>query len=1266
MRPACRALLFLGAVSQLVLSGCFHSPGNPPAVDPPQLSSSKKSPSGKPPASTALQPVQSRPLRPTTPTKGPRFQRLAPNETGVNFQNDLDPDHPMKRLYHSGFLCGGVAIGDVDGDGRPDLCLASGPGTNRLYRQVDDFRFEDISQAAGLGTNDAWSTGVAMADIDGDNDLDLYICNYDSPNSLLINRGDGTFAEQAHQRGLDLKDACLMPTFSDYDGDGDLDVYVVTYRFYRKGGRPKTPPVTMRLGVPSLLPTYEKYYKLVENQGGHYEVEEASRRDYLLRNDGRGHFVDVTSEAGMTEPGHGLSATWWDYNNDRRPDLYVANDFNEPDHLYRNDGDGRFTDVLAEAIPHTSWFSMGADAADINNDGLLDLLVADMSATTHVKQKTSMGVMSADRLLEVAGPPPQTMRNALYVNTGGQRFLEAAYLAGLADTNWTWAVKLADLDNDGWVDALIANGMARDFSNSDVAFGPELLSGRTEWDLYEKQPPRREQNLAFRNTGDLQFVDVSKEWGLDHVGMSFGCAHADLDRDGDLDLVVTNLDEPVSIYRNQSSDGHRVLIRLVGTNSNQWGLGASLQIETSTGSQMRQLSPMTGFIASSEPIVHFGLGEAETIQQLTIRWPSGTQQVLTNLAADHFYTITEPSEETSPQETNSEGSSSASTEPVSSRMATESSKPLYRRSDVLAHAQHREHPFDDFQRQPLLPNKLSQLGPGIAWGDFDGDGDEDFFLGGAKGQAGQLYPNEDGHFGQRVPGPWESAADREDMGALFFDADSDGDLDLYVVAGGVECDPGDELLRDALYLNDGQGTFQPASAGMLPDVRQSGSVVVAADYDRDGDMDLFVGARVIPGQYPLSPESYLLENKNGRFSLANQEDAAGLRQTGLVTSALWSDVDGDGWLDLLVTHEWGPVKVFHNQEGRLVDQTEAAGLAKIKGWFNGIAGRDFDNDGDLDYVVTNFGLNTKYHASEKSPALLYYGDFDGTGKRRLIEAEFEDETLFPVRGRSCSTRAMPHLQEKFSTFKDFAIASLPEIYTPQCLQTAHRFECTTLESGLLMNDGSGQFIFQPLPRLAQISPSFGVVATEVNGDGHADIFLVQNFFTPQLETGQMDGGLGLLLTGDGKGGFTPVWPTQSGLVVWGDAKSLTVTDFNGDRRPDFVVGLNNAPVQAFEHQGASPHSSDAFLRVRLQGPAGNPTCIGSRVRLTLSDGSSQTAEVCAGGGYLSQSTPTLTFGLASGREAQELAVTWPDGSQSIHTIGKAQREVLIELSRSSR
>ena len=1174
------------------------------------------------------------------------FSKLAPGDTGITFKSELDLNHQLKRLYQSGFACGGVAIGDLNGDGLPEIFLANGPGSNRLYQQKAAFKFNDITTAAGVSGGADWAAGVTFVDIEGDGDLDIYVCNYDSPNSLFLNESKGgnfLFRETAEKFGLDLVDACLMPAFCDFDNDGDLDCWVLTNGLSRAEGRPETPPFIKdsTTGKVTVRPEFSRYYEIVQTGKSTYTMDEVGRPNYLLRND-QGKFVDVSAKAGITSKGFGLSATWWDYNGDGLLDLYVCNDFMAPDRLYQNQGDGTFTDVIKETVNAIPWFSMGSDTADINNDGRLDFVALDMAARTHYKSKMAMGDMGGQRWQIENVKPRQLMRNMCYLNTGTSRFLETAQLSGIANTDWSWAAKLADFDNDGRVDLFVSNGMSRDFNNSDIDFDKSHLIGRTQWDFFENTPAMPEQNLAFQNIDGLVFKDTSKEWGLAHTGMSYGVAYGDLDRDGDLDLVVVNLDEPVSIYRNNSAGPKQnvVVVRLRGIEKNRGGIGALVRLETGSGTKhIRQMMPFTGFLSSNLPELNFGLGSETTIKNLTVTWPSGGVQEFKNLTAGNRFTIQEPSK--------------FSEQPKPPEPQT----PLFAPSKVLKGLVHREQVFEDFDRQLLLPNKLSQLGPGLAWADVDSDGDEDLFVGAARGMGGAVLRNEGldaagvCQFSLPSAKPFIDDAEQENMGALFFDADRDGDMDLYVANGSYEYLEGDLRLQDRLYLNDGNGKFTNVE-NALPDFRDSSSCVTGADFDRDGDIDLFVGGRVIPGKYPEAAKSRLLVNETNPGGKPNFVESPKLKVAGLITSALWSDADDDGWIDLFVTCEWGPVRFFKNRQGVLEEKTEQAGLAGYLGWWNAIAGADIDQDGDIDYAVANFGLNTKYRPSQKKPSKLYYGDYSGVGKKSIVEAKYENGVLLPVRGKSCSTNAMPHLGKRFATYHEFAIAALPEIYTQTALKDSLVLTANTLESGFLINDGKGRFQFKPMPDLAQVSPGFGLNFLDADADGKVDLFMAQNFYGPQFETGPYSGGLSVLLRGDGAGGFKPLMPDKSGLSVPGDATSATVTDFNRDGRLDLLIAQNNGLVLTFESTG---RGTGRFLTIELEGGDGNPSAVGARVTALLKSGKKIVHEVSDGGGYLSQSSsqPLITLG---DEIVTKIIIRWPDGqvSETIELPGKGE------------
>lgn len=1191
--------------------------------------------------------LRTKPLNPPSTAAGPTlFHSLSPEQTGVQVVHEFPRSGSSELLQDQG-AGAGLCLADFDGNGLPDIFVTQFDRGNRLYKNLGRWRFDDVSQAAGIEAAGRWCSGATAVDIDQDGDLDLAVTVFNAPNLLFVNQGDGRFTEHAETLGLAFSGASVMYAFADYDRDGRLDAYLVTHRLsvgpehrLPRNGQESVARSIVQLGTDRrarLNPKYDELFGLVEKGPGRVELFIAGQRDLLLHNRGNLGFTNVASTSGIQGNDVGLAAAWWDYDSDGLPDLYVSNDYKGADRLYRNQGNGTFRDVAALALPHIPLSSMGTDVADINNDRHLDLLATEM-AGYHRQRRMMILDDPRDRWFLQSATPRQVPRNALYLGTGSERVLEVAHLAGLAHTDWTWSPKFGDFDNDGWVDLFIANGMSRDFVNADLLRTLRDRGNRS----WRDRPMLKEANLAFQNRGDLAFAEVGATWGLNSNTASFGAAVGDLDRDGDLDLVVMNLGEPLGLFRNDSVSGHRLLVRLHGRRSNAFGVGAVVQVQTAALSMTRQLGLASGFLSANEPILHFGLGPDPNIQSLTVTWPSGARSSFTNLIADQWIDIDEPD-------------APVRTPPQARTPIT----PRFRRLNAPDGLRHRESDFDDFEREPLLPWKLSQFGPGLAVGDVDGDGREDFYLSGAAGAAGQLAVRltEPG-FQLSIQDAWISDAASEDLGSLFFDSDADGDLDLYVVSGGVECGKGDVRLQDRLYLNDGRGHFSKAPVDTLPSLRDSGTVVAAADVDRDGDLDLFLGGGTVPGQYPLGSPSRILTHHEGTFRDATDTLAPGLAAVGRVTSALWTDVENDGWPDLIVLQHWGPIRLFRQVAGRFEERTESAGLTNLTGAWNGIVAGDVDEDGDLDYVVTNLGLNTRYRPGPEHPIQAFHGVFDDTGSPQWVEAMFEGSSLFPIRSLETLSAGIPSLLARFGTYQAYAEAPLTQVLSAAAIAGAQRYEMAHLESGVLVQQSPGRFRFEPLPRLAQAAPAFGAALLDVDADGHLDLVLAQNFFGPPVETGRWDGGMGLVLSGDGRGKFQPIAPAASGIMIDGDAKSLAVTDLNDDGHPDLVFGLNHAAPLLWMNQ---PAPGERRVRIALRGRPGNPHGVGARVTLRLARGGTRIAETHAGSGYLSQSTASLSFGLGATGRVEGVDVRWPSGrTTSVHPKSDLTRIELTE------
>ena len=1216
------------------LVGCSKDPG---VADPPVSTTN----SGVLPlASEDL--LQSHPLPKRKAVLGKRFSKLASTATGLSFRNELLSENTVAYVY----MGAGLTVSDYDGDGLPDVYLVSQDGPNKLFRQTSPLKFQDVTEDVGSGLDggDAWGTAATFADVDGDGDVDLYVCNLESPNLLFLNQGDGTFVEKAGAFGLGATAASTGAAFADYDNDGDLDLYLLTNRVFR-------PTLAEEIAAEAKLPSRIRKTReqllapnLTFEVDGHRFM--AGQQDRLFRNDGYAQFVDVTDESGLKDAGNGLSVVWWDFDSDGHQDIYVANDFQSPDQLYRNVGGGKFVDVTERRLPHTAFFGMGTDFGDINNDGMFDLCVADMSSTSHYMGKMLMGNMDQHRWFLMNSKPQQYMRNALYVNTGTERFLEAAFMAGLASTDWTWTVRFADFDEDGRQDFYATNGIPVFADNPDIGNRVTQLWRERRYqaalDVMRNMPRVDEKNIARRNLGDLQFADVGAEWGLDENGVTHGAVVVDLDRDGDLDVVTNNLNAEASVFENRTAGTNRLLVELRGHDGNHFGVGARIELQAGGVKHVRQVSLTRGYMSAGEAVEHFGLGSATKVDALQVVWPSGRTQRFRGVAANQRLTLHEDV--------------TLSLKGVNSPAIGPGREALRRIPEDMVVASQREREFDDFASQPLLPHRLSRLGPGMATGSVV-DERSDTWYGGPAGSAGVLM-RDVGGTSEEVAGPWQGHAACEDMGAVFFDMDSDGDLDLYVASGGVEQGDDDALLLDRLYVNGGESGYTNAPAGTLPNVRVSSSCVAAADYDRDGDVDLFVGGRVVPGRFPHAPTSTLLRNDGGKFIDVTDTVAPLCRQLGMVSSACWTDLDGDGFADLVVAAQWQPVRVLGNAKGeRLEDRTEALGLSGIHGLWNGVTSADLDGDGDMDLVATNLGLNSKYVANAKKPMQLFARDFDENGTMDVIEAKQSGGVALPVRGLSCSGGAMPFVRTKFSTYDAFARASLGDIYG-SALDDCLTLTCNELRHVVLENLGDS-FAMHGLPRAAQISASFGVLVRDVDGDGVPEIVLAHNFWSPEPETGRIDGGLGVLLRRTSALNYEAVPAIESGIMMPFDSRGVMLLD---------------APMADLE----DPHSSDAWLVfaknndlyggvshpvrdlqrmvVRLAGPIGNPNGIGAKVTLSREGGDSIVRELLAGDGYLTQSSPVLWFPRVA---AGTLHVQWPDGDVTEHPLSGAKFRITL-------
>ena len=1075
------------------------------------------------------------------------FKTLSPKESGITFSNNLKEDSTINYFtYPYIYMGGGVAVGDINNDGLKDIYFTGNMVDNALYLNEGNLRFKDITKHAKVESDNRWVTGVTMADVNADGWMDIYVCVSGkfatTKNQLFINQGVNdsgipTFEEEAESRGVAYIGKSTQATFFDYDKDGDLDMYLANY------------PAT-GFKTPSYSYAFFR------------EKKDESKSDKLYQNNGDGTFVDVTAASGILNFGLSLSATVGDFNQDGWEDIYVSNDFASPDYFYFNNGDGTFRDEVKTSTKHTAFFGMGTDVADINNDGLLDILQMDMTPEDNRRNKANMASMNIAGFWEIVnyGLGYQYMQNVIQLNNGIAKdglphFSDISRIAGMSSTDWSWAGLMADFDNDGWKDVYITNGTRRDINNKDYFNTIEKATYKVKQtynnlDLTLNLPSEKIANYTYKNNGDLTFEQVTDYWGLDFEGFSNGASYADLDNDGDLEIIINNIDHPSMIFKNQTielSRGNFISIKLEGSRKNPNGLGTKVTLKTVDNLQYQECTMTRGFQSSVSPDLHFGISQATQAEEIIVEWPDGNRQVLKNVPANQKLTI---------QHKNSTQANGEKNQ----------AKTMF--NDVTSSSgvdfKHEENKFDDFKYEILIPHQYSKMGSGIAVGDVNGDGLEDFYVGGAGGQSGKLFmQKKDGTFSYIPNLDIENDANQEDMGALFFDADNDGDQDLYVVCGGNEYKEGSPKMQDKFYLNDGKGNLTKTDQ-VLPKILSSGSRVKQADYDGDGDLDLFVGCRIVPQSYPLPGKSYLLKNElkeTGKLKYVDvtEDVAPDLLKAGLVTDAVWVDFNGDEALDLIIVGEWMPITVLINKSGKFVNETKSYQLEKSTGWWYSIAADDFDNDGDVDLVAGNLGLNYKYQASEEESFDVFASDYDKNGKLDIVLGYYHDGVQYPLRGKQCSEEQIPAIKQKYKDYNTFAEASLVDIYTEQDLNNSTHYKAFTFASSFIENKGIDDVTITPLPNLAQLSSINDIIIHDFNEDGNLDIAVAGNLYASEIETPRNDASYGNILLGDGKGGFKPLPFTESGFYLNYDTKDLAkIKTENGFS----ILAANNNDVMA--------------------------------------------------------------------------------------------------------
>ena len=1087
-----------------------------------------------------------KPLASTTDAnKKEKLFRMVPSaESNLTFSNMLTETDEMNIMTYPYFYSGGgVACGDINNDGLVDVYLTANQEQDRLYHNKGALKFEDVSETHLPKFEDSiWTTGVTMADVNADGWLDIYVCRSGKAepnkrrNSLLINQQDGSFRDEAVAYGLDDPGYSTQAAFFDYDKDGDLDMYLLNHHI---------------IG-------FNKFNKQ-ERESRHPYVG-----DKLYRNDGS-KFTEVGKQAGIiANPyGYGLGVAISDLNDDGWPDIYVSNDFQENDFMYVNNQNGTFTETIQSATKHISNFGMGVDVADINDDGLQDIFVVDMVAEDNFRLKTNMSGMNPERFWKsiAFGFHYQYMYNTFQLNQGNMKFSEIGQLLGVSSTDWSWTCLMVDLDLDGNKDILVTNGLKKEVRNNDYAREHLMYAEKMPknqgldsltimWNQLKDAPSNKIANYAFKNNGKLSFSDKSDEWGLAAKGFTTGAAYADLDNDGDLDLIMNNVDEEAFLYENLSMNNtprNYIKVDLKGPKNNPFGIGSVVQLTTKNQKQEIEIYQTRGFQSCIPPVAHFGLEENPGIASLKVIWPNGNTETVS---------IAEPSKTLTVDHANSLSDALIITkEPVLFADITKALGVEY---------EHKENYYDDFEDQVLLPHKLSQLGPAVADGDVNGDGLEDFLVGGAHGYSPVLFKQTKNGAFKKIENPLkEHDKNFEDVEALFFDVDNDNDLDLYMGSSGYEFTLSTGHLADRIYLNDGNGNFT-WSVNALPDVKVSTGCVKPFDYDNDGDLDLFVGGRLLPKMYPLSPRSYLLKNEQGIYSDVTETVAPEVANIGMVTDAEWVNIDDSKSAELVVVGEWMPITVFTYQNDTFAKMdNQKLGLDKSNGWWFSLETVDIDNDGDQDLVAGNLGLNYKYKASESSPFKVYTEDFDNNETVDIVLSYAQNGIYYPVRGRECSSQQLPFIKKKFPDYKSFASASVEEVLGLDNVGKSSIYNVYTFASSLLINN-DGKFATTPLNYNLQLSSINDILATDLNNDGFKDLITAGNLYTSEVETPRADASYGNILLGNGSGSFRVLPPAQCNYFGEDDVKKIKAIQLSNGKTA-FIVGRNSGVLKIYQY-----------------------------------------------------------------------------------------------------